>query len=86
MVQFFKGNGDVMNYSCYRVVKLPEHGMKVVEMLLEKGLHKIVFVNEMQFSFMLEKGTIDAVFILQRLQEEYHVKETDRQTPLFEVW
>ena len=29
-------------------------------------------VDEMQFGFMLERGTIDAVFILRRLQEEYH--------------
>ena len=28
----------------------------------------------MQFCLMPEKGTIDAVFILRRLQEEYHAK------------
>ena len=27
----------------------------------------------MQFGFMPERGTIDAVFILRRMQEEYHV-------------
>ena len=31
-------------------------------------------VNGMQFGFMPESGTIDAVFILRRLQEEYHTK------------
>ena len=35
---------------------------------------RIVFVDEMQFSFMLERGTVDAVFILRRMQEEYHVE------------
>ena len=34
----------------------------------------VVTVNEMQFGFMPERGTIDAVFILRRLQEEYHAK------------
>ena len=34
----------------------------------------MVTVHEMQFSFMLEKGTTDAVFILRSLQEEYHAK------------
>ena len=29
----------------------------------------------MQFDFMPESGTIDAVFIFRRMQEEYHVKE-----------
>ena len=35
----------------------------------------MVKVNEMQFLFMPGKGTIDAVFILRRLQEEYLDKE-----------
>ena len=29
---------------------------------------------EVQFGFMSERGTIDAVLILRRLQEEYHAK------------
>ena len=28
----------------------------------------------MQFGFMVERRTIDAVFILKRLQEEYHAE------------
>ena len=43
--------------------------MKVAERVLEKKLHRIVNVNEMQFGFMPNRGTIDAVFILRRLQE-----------------
>ena len=35
----------------------------------------MVKVDEMQFGFMPGKGTIDAVFILRRLQEEYLDKE-----------
>ena len=31
-------------------------------------------VDEMQFGFMPERGTIDAVFILRRMQEKYHAK------------
>ena len=27
----FKGMADISNYSCYRAVKLLEHGMKLVE-------------------------------------------------------
>ena len=42
-------------------VKLLEHGMKVVES---------VSANEVQFCFMPE--TMDAVFIMRRMQEEYH--------------
>ena len=38
--------------------------MKMVERVLEKRLHGIVSVDEIQFGFMSERGTIDAVFIL----------------------
>ena len=31
-------------------------------------------INEVQFGFMPEYGAIDAVFILRRLQQEYHSK------------
>ena len=62
----------IKNCSCYKAVKLLEHGMKVVE--FEKSLWAIVTVNEMQFGFMPERGIIDATFILMRLQEEYHAK------------
>ena len=72
IIQIFKVNGDIRNCCCYRAVKLLEHGMKVVERVLEKRPDRIVTVDEMQYDFMHESGTLDAVFILRRLQEEYH--------------
>ena len=42
--------------------------------MLEKKLCGIVTINEMQFGFIPERGMIDAVSILRRLQEEYHAK------------
>ena len=48
--------------------------MKVVERVLVKRLCRIMSVDEMKFGFMPERGTIDAVFILRRMQEEYQVK------------
>ena len=50
--------------------------MKVVKRVFEKRIHKIVTVDEMQFYFMSERETINAVFILRRMQEEYHAKGT----------
>ena len=49
--------------------------MKIVEKVLERRMRRMVKVDEMQFGFMPGKGTIDAVFILTRLQEEYVDKE-----------
>ena len=74
VVPIFKGKGDVRNSICYRTVKLLEHGMKVVERVLEKRLCSIVSVDEKQFRFMPERVTIDAVLILRMLQEEHHAK------------
>ena len=48
-------------------MKLLEHEIKAVDRVLEKRLCRIVTVDEMQFGFMPERGTIDAVFILRRL-------------------
>ena len=75
VVPIFKGKGDAMSCGAYRGVKLLEHAMKIVERVLENRIRKIVKVDEMQFGFMPGKGTIDAVFILRRLQEEYRAKE-----------
>ena len=55
-------------------MKLLEHGMMVVERVLEKRLHRVVYVEMMQFGSMPERGTIHAVFILRRIQDEYYAK------------
>lgn len=75
VVPIYKGKGDVMSCDSYRGVKLLEHGMKVVERVLEKRLRALVNLDEMQFGFMPGKGTIDALFVLRRMQEEYREKE-----------
>ena len=38
VVPIFKGKGDIGNCSCNRAVKLLEHGMNAVEMVLKKVL------------------------------------------------
>ena len=63
--------GSIMDCVSYRGVKLLEHGMKVVERLLEKRLRRLVKVDQMQFDFMSSRSTVDAIFILRRMQESY---------------
>ena len=36
VVPIFKGKGDIRNCTCHRAVMFHEHGMKVVERVLEK--------------------------------------------------
>ena len=38
-------------------------------------MRKVVEISDMQFGFMPGKGTIDAVFISRRIQEEYLAKQ-----------
>ena len=75
VVPIFKGKGDVMSCGSYRGVKLLEHAMKIVERVLEKRIREIVNLNAMQCGFMPGKGTMDALFILRRMQEEYREKD-----------
>ena len=75
VVPIFKGKGDAMNCGAYRGVKLLEHAKKILKKALERRMRHMGKVDEMQFCFMPSKGTIDAVSILRRLQEEYLEKE-----------
>ena len=68
VVPIFKRKGDVRNCNCYGAVK--KRWWKDVI----KKFYGIVIVYKMQFGFMPERGTIDNVFILRRMQEEYHAK------------
>ena len=71
VVPIFKGKGNAMSCGASRGVKLLEHAMKIIEKVLQRRIRRMVKVDEMQFGFMPGKGTIEAVFILRRLQEEY---------------
>ena len=73
VVAIFNGKHDIKRCSCYGAIKLLEHG-KVVERVLEKSLCIIVSVDDMQFGFIPERGTIDVVFSLIGMHEEYHAK------------
>ena len=75
LVPLYKGKGDVRDCGAYRGVKLLEHGMKVVERVLERRLRNVVTVNEMQCGFMPGRGTVDALFMAKMLQEKYGKKK-----------
>lgn len=74
VVPIFKGKGDAMSCGSYRGVKLLEHAMKIVERVIVWRIRKLVTLNENQCGFMPGKGTMDALFVVRRLQEEYRAK------------
>ena len=75
IVPIFKGKSDMMSCGSYRGVKLLEHAIKIVERVLERQIRTLVNLNEMQFGFMPGKGTVDAIFIVRRMQEKYQKKD-----------
>ena len=45
LIPIYKGKGDPMECGSYRGVKLLEHGMKIVERVLERRLREKVNIN-----------------------------------------
>ena len=71
LVPHYKGKGDPKECGSYRGIKLLEHGMKVMERILEKRLRDKISIDEMQCGFMPGRGTVDAIFMVRQLQEKY---------------
>ena len=69
IVSIFKGKSDVMSCGSYRGEKPLEHAMKNVQRVLERRIRTLVNLNKMQFGFMPGKRTMDAIFIVRRMQE-----------------
>ena len=79
MINVYKGKWDALECGSYRGIKLLEHAMEVFERVMEARLRQILHIDDMQlkFGFTPGKGTTDAVFILQQLEERYLVKKRD---------
>ena len=75
IVPIFKTKSDVMSCGSYRRVKLLEHAMKIVERVLERRIRTLVNLNKIQLGFMPGKGTVDATFIVRRMQQEYQKQD-----------
>ena len=49
--------------------------MKIVERVLERRIRELENIDSMQFGFMLGRGKTEAMFVVQRMQEEYRYKK-----------
>ena len=86
IVPIFKESDDVMSSGSYRGVKLLEHSIKIVKRVQERRIRILVNLNEMQFGFVPGKGTVDAIFIVRRMQEEYQKKENKLYMCVLLTW
>ena len=64
-----------MNCGSYRGVKLLEHGMKIIERVLERRIRVLVDFDEAQFGVIPGKGTTDGLSIVRKLQVEHRAKD-----------
>ena len=71
LVPIYKQKGGPLECGNVTGIKLLEHGMKMFEKIVERRLRKLITVNNMQFGLSPRKGTTDAVFIIQQLQEKH---------------
>ena len=67
IVPIFKIKCDVMSCGSYRGVKLLEHVLKMVEIVLERRIQTLINFNTLLFGFMPGKGTMDAIFTVRRM-------------------
>ena len=63
IVPIFKNKGDILDCKQYKGIKLLEHGLKVLERVLDERVRKMTEVGPRQFGFMPGKSTIDTIFI-----------------------
>ena len=70
IVPIFKNKGDILDCKQYRGIKLLEHGLKVLERVLDERVRKLTEVDPRQFGFMPGKSTVDAIFIARQLMEK----------------
>jgi hypothetical protein len=53
------------------------HTMKLWEMIIEYRLRGVTNVTENQFDFMLERSTMETIFLISQLMERYREQKKD---------
>ena len=70
-MNLYKDRGEALDRGNYRVLKLTDQVMKLLEWMLDSSICQMVNIDEMQFVFVPGRGTTDAPFIVRQLQEKY---------------
>ena len=72
IVCLYKGKeGDALDRGNYRGLKLTEQAMKILERIVDGLIRQVVSIDDSQFGFVPGRGTTDAIFVVQQLQENY---------------
>jgi len=57
-----------------RGIKLLEHAINMMEKIFKHRIWQQIDIEDMQFGFMKDKGTADAIFIVRQMQEKFRAK------------
>ena len=71
IVCLYKGKGDALDRGNYRGLKLTEQAMKILERIVDGLIRQVVSIDNSQFGFVPGRGTTDAIFVVQQLQENF---------------
>ncbi|KAM7490942.1 hypothetical protein LguiA_033863 [Lonicera macranthoides] len=77
LIPIYKNKGDIQNCANYRGIKLMSHTMKLWERVIERRLRKETNILDNQFGFMPGRSTMEAIYLLRRLMEQYRRDQKD---------
>jgi hypothetical protein len=77
LIPIFKNKGDVQSCTNYRGIKLMSYIMKLWERINEHRLRGVTNVTENQIRFMLERSTMEAIFLVSQLMERCREQKKD---------
>ncbi|KAH1211080.1 LINE-1 retrotransposable element ORF2 protein [Glycine max] len=77
LVPIYKNKGDIQNCANYRGIKLMSHTMKLWERVIERRLRKETQVTENQFGFMPGRSTMEAIYLIRWVMEQYRMDQQD---------
>jgi predicted phosphoadenosine phosphosulfate sulfurtransferase len=72
-----KNEGDIQSCTNFQGIKLVRHTMKPWERVIEHRLRGITKISLNQFSFMLGRSSMEAIFLIRRVMEQYKEQKKD---------
>jgi hypothetical protein len=77
LVPIYKNKGDIQSCTNYRGIKLMSHTMKLWERVIEHRLRGTTWVSTNQFGFMPGRSTIEAIFLIRQVMEQFRDQKKD---------